>query len=99
LTLGIIFMGTPHCGADAAKFAIFMASVTSIFRPTDSTLLGVLERDSEVLAIITSDFHEMLRLRREENHKSEPKMTCFFEELPMHKGPISHKVKILNRAL
>jgi len=89
-TTGIIFLGTPHCGADAAKFAKFLSGLTSIFRPTDSKLLDVLKRDSEVLAIITADFHEMLRLRGAE--KPELMITCFTEEKPMQRGPISHMI-------
>ncbi|KAF8857389.1 hypothetical protein BDZ45DRAFT_544201, partial [Acephala macrosclerotiorum] len=90
-TKGVIFMGTPHLGADAAKYAKFLSGFASVFKPTMSDIVRVLERDSEVLATITSDFHEMLRVRAKDG-KKEIHLVCFEEELPMHKFGISHTV-------
>jgi hypothetical protein len=94
-TSGIVFMGTPHLGADAAKYASYLTGLSSWFRPTNQDIVGVLERDSEVLANLTASFEEMLRKRRNER-KKEPEMVCFLEEKPMQKGLLSHRVRLRN---
>jgi len=88
---GIVFMGTPHCGADAAKYLSFLLGFTSVFRPTNSNIVDVLKQDSEVLALISSDFHQML-ISRQKQGKPDIKIRCFVEELPMQKAGISHTI-------
>jgi len=68
-----------------------MGRLTGAFRPTATGLLNVLKRDSEILKIVTTDFHDMLGYRRQE-HKPELEITCFCEELPMQLGPVTHTV-------
>jgi hypothetical protein len=54
-----------------------------MFKRTNTRLLETLSPDSEVLAWIQKDFHTMLRSRQKEG-KEPPKITCFYEELPIH---------------
>jgi hypothetical protein len=84
-------MGTPHLGADAAKWAKFLTGFTKVFLSTAEPLVAVLKRDSEVLANLTHGFNEMLETRQKER-KREIKITCFFEEVAMGKGPVTHTV-------
>ena len=53
-----------------------------LVQQTNPAILGVLKSDSEVLARIQTDFHNMSRARAK---KSDPtiEVTCFYEELPL----------------
>jgi protein SERAC1 len=89
-TRGIVFMGTPHAGADLASWAALFTNFTSLLRPTNHRIVEVLTPDSEVLAGIQKDFHTMLRARRD-THKPEIRIMCYFEELPVAGvGLVSH---------
>lgn len=92
-TRGIAFMGTPHLGADSAKYLDFVLGFSKALRPTNRNIVTVLERDSEVLANITRSFHEMLRSRAKEG-KPEINIACFAEELPVQRGIVSHTVSM-----
>ncbi|KAH7411529.1 Alpha/Beta hydrolase protein, partial [Cadophora sp. MPI-SDFR-AT-0126] len=81
-TRGIVFMGTPHAGADLANWATLFTNFTNLLRPTNHRIVEVLTPDSEVLAGIQKDFHTMLRARRD-THKPDINIMCFFEELPV----------------
>ncbi|KAK4451012.1 hypothetical protein QBC34DRAFT_459505 [Podospora aff. communis PSN243] len=48
-TYGIIFMGTPHQGSNAADLGSFLVNVASMFVPTNDRILKHLKRDSEWL--------------------------------------------------
>ncbi|KAJ5607015.1 hypothetical protein N7537_003634 [Penicillium hordei] len=80
-TKGVIFMGTPHKGAWMADWAKIPASVFGLVKSTNTTLLDVLKRDSQLLQSIQFDFLAMVRQLREDGRRFE--VTCFFEELPM----------------
>ncbi|KAL3448019.1 Alpha/Beta hydrolase protein [Aspergillus insuetus] len=82
-TVGITFLGTPHCGSDLANWAKVFGRVITMFKRTNTRLLETLSPDSEVLAWIQKDFHTMLRSRQQEG-KEPLKITCFYEELPIH---------------
>ena len=56
--------------------------MVNIVRPTNKAILEILKPGSEVLKIITSDFHRMLYDREKTTGKSID-MTCFSEELPV----------------
>ncbi|KAA6414319.1 MAG: hypothetical protein FRX48_02682 [Lasallia pustulata] len=77
-TRGIAFMGTPHCGADKAKWGSVLAHLTYAIKTTNTSIVDILKPDSEVLARIQQEFAAMLQVRRD---KGLPKMeiTCFFE--------------------
>jgi len=58
-TAGLIFMGTPHRGSDAAKWASMLKESLSIFGFGPTThLASDLKRQSRTLMQINSDFVE-----------------------------------------
>jgi hypothetical protein len=79
--MGIAFLGTPHFGADLAKWASFGANLTRGLIATNTKIVGVLKPDSEVLAGIQKRFHAMLDIRRNQGQPIE--IVCFYEELPL----------------
>ena len=88
-TLGILFLGTPHHGADLAAWAKFGTTIAQVIKHPNSDIVSVLQPGSETLARVQDDFHALLRLRV--NEGSEIAITCFFEELPL---PVVGKVKL-----
>ncbi|MCJ1266225.1 hypothetical protein MMC22_006108 [Lobaria immixta] len=80
-TIGILFLGTPHHGADLAAWAKFGTTIAKIFKSANSDIVSVLQRGSEMLARVQDGFHGLLRMRV--NEGSEIALTCFFEELPL----------------
>jgi len=80
-TIGIIFLGTPHFGADAAKWATYGSHLISIVRRANVKIVEVLRPDSEVLASIQKEFQGVLRQRIDERTPID--VTCFYEELPV----------------
>lgn len=81
-TIGIVFLGTPHHGADLAAWAKFGTTIAKIIKHTNTNIVSVLKPGSEMLARVQDEFHGLLRKRRDE--ESEIAITCFFEELPLH---------------
>ncbi|KAJ5646829.1 hypothetical protein N7490_003201 [Penicillium lividum] len=81
-TCGIIFLGTPHHGAGLARWAEVMSQFIGLVKQTNSNIVDVLSRDSEVLARIQDGFHAMIKARREEGLLP-IEITCFYEELPL----------------
>ena len=62
-THGIIFLGTPHHGANGVQVGKLLVNIISVFTPADDRILRNLERDSEWLqqqqgqyALISGDF-------------------------------------------
>jgi len=81
-TRGILFLGTPHHGSDLAKWTQWLAGSLGVVKRTNTEIVRVLRRDSEVLARIQESFHTMIMARI--NEGLEPiEIICFFEELPM----------------
>ena len=54
-TAGIIFLGTPHTGSNLADWASILTKFSSIVRPTNKNILGVLQPGSEMLADLQQD--------------------------------------------
>ncbi|OBR03258.1 LipA and NB-ARC domain-containing protein [Colletotrichum higginsianum IMI 349063] len=81
-TAGVCFMGTPHCGSTLAGWATVFGQIATVVKKTNTSILKVLEPESEVLALIQGDFHTMLRNRADQG-RPPLKMTCFYEELPV----------------
>ena len=77
---GIVFMGTPHRGSWMANWAATPVRALGIFRPTNKSLLEILETENQFLEAIQRDFLSMLRHQLEQGKAIE--ITCFFEELP-----------------
>ncbi|KAL1836391.1 hypothetical protein VTJ49DRAFT_5215 [Mycothermus thermophilus] len=78
-TYGIIFLGTPHGGADAAAWGTIVermadALVPKRFITTESVLLKTLKKDSETLQQITNHFLDIYQRFKihmvHENHKT-----------------------------
>ncbi|KAH6686174.1 hypothetical protein F5X68DRAFT_153560 [Plectosphaerella plurivora] len=81
-TVGVCFLGTPHCGSALAGWATIFGQIATVVKKTNTSILKVLEPESEVLALIQGDFHTMLRGRPEQG-RPPLQMTCFYEELPV----------------
>ncbi|TQN67863.1 Protein SERAC1, partial [Colletotrichum shisoi] len=81
-TTGVCFMGTPQCGSTLAGWATVFGQIATVVKKTNTSILKVLEPESEVLALIQGDFHTMLRSRADQG-RPPLEMTCFYEELPV----------------
>lgn len=84
-TRGILFLGTPHHGSGLARWAELLAEFIGLAKQTNPEIVRVLERDSETLARIQTDFHTMLRSQNLGQAGQVPPMTitCFYEEMPL----------------
>lgn len=80
-TAAIAFLGTPHFGADMAKWAAFGSQMTNTFKRSNSEIVDILKPGSEMLANIQGNFHSMLRIRDRSDKRIH--ITCFYEELPL----------------
>ena len=63
-----------------------------VVKQTNSKIVEILKRDSEVLARIQDGFHTMVRARSQEGQPIE--ISCFFEELPL---PVVGQVSLTAR--
>ncbi|KAH6842448.1 hypothetical protein B0I37DRAFT_329709 [Chaetomium sp. MPI-CAGE-AT-0009] len=81
-TRGIIFLGTPHHGAGLARWAELLSRSIGLVKQTNSEIVEVLRRDSEVLARIQDSFHTMVLARNKEGLQP-IEISCFYEELPL----------------
>ena len=77
-TLGIIFMGTPHAGADLARWGYTLATLLSVVRRTNSAVLAELKRESDVLTTVQQQFQQLLL-----KPGVDIKIFCFFESKPV----------------
>ena len=64
-TYGILFFGTPHLGSHKAHLASFLQKLAALGSPkavldTSNSLLGALEKDSEILQNITDQFAPLI---------------------------------------
>ncbi|RYP55419.1 hypothetical protein DL770_010923 [Monosporascus sp. CRB-9-2] len=78
----IIFLGTPHYGAGLARWAELLSQFIGLVKQTNSNIMRVLRRDSEVLARIQDSFHTMIMARSTEGIRL-VEISCFYEELPL----------------
>ena len=85
-TYGIIFLGTPHTGSDAATWGHVLQSMSDAVVPrkffdTEPVLLKTLKRDSETLQNINSHFLDIYQRfhihMAHENHKTDIKGTRY----------------------
>ncbi|KFA75868.1 hypothetical protein S40288_01931 [Stachybotrys chartarum IBT 40288] len=83
-TYGMMFLGTPHLGADAAAWGLMLQGMADAVLPrkffeSESVLLRTLKRDNETLANINSHFLDIYQRFRihmvHENHKTDVKGT------------------------
>ncbi|KAG7406905.1 Protein SERAC1 [Fusarium oxysporum f. sp. rapae] len=80
-TRGVIFLGTPHHGSSLAKIGELVSRSVGLIKETNSDIVQVLTRDSEVLARIQDSFQALL-MTRSKDEASMIDITCFYEELP-----------------
>ena len=73
-TAGIIFLGTPHQGSEAAVYSVWFAQAVG----HDKTLLESLRRNSPALHDIARDF---------EASYSNADIVCFYEDKDASYGP------------
>ncbi|KAK1237933.1 hypothetical protein MKX08_002512 [Trichoderma sp. CBMAI-0020] len=84
-TRGVAFFGTPHAGSDLEKFATAVINIVRIAKKPNKRLLGVLRRNSEILANIKDGFLTMV-LRRLQDRQSSLRpieLHAFIEEQPV----------------
>ena len=55
-TYGIIFLGTPHQGTDGVDLAMLLLQIQSFYSKTNDKVLKHLQRDSELLQALTSQY-------------------------------------------
>jgi hypothetical protein len=58
-----------------------LSRTVGIIKQTNTEIVAVLKRNSEVLARIQDSFHTMVMARSREGQPIE--ITCFYEELPL----------------
>jgi hypothetical protein len=97
LTRGIAFLGTPHHGSGLARWAELLSRSIGIIKQTNTEIIEVLKRGSEVLGRIQDGFHTMILARGREGQPIE--ISCFFEELPLPGiGQVSLLARFRSRA-
>jgi hypothetical protein len=78
-TIAVAFLGTPHRGSGLTPFANGVANILKAGRiRVNTTILQLLDRDSEALADVEGSFGIWLR-----KNSSRFDVTCFFEELEL----------------
>ncbi|KAJ4352526.1 uncharacterized protein N0V89_007875 [Didymosphaeria variabile] len=80
-TVGICFLGTPHHGADLAKWGSILTRIANVAKPANSAPVDLLKRSSEMLRDVQDGFHNLLEKRKDEGAKIE--IVCFYETLPL----------------
>ncbi|KAG5977053.1 hypothetical protein E4U54_007146, partial [Claviceps lovelessii] len=83
-TFGLIFLGTPHAGSDAATWGLMLQGMADAIMPrrffeSESVLLKTLKKENETLANINNHFLDIYQRFRihmvHENHKTDVKGT------------------------
>lgn len=83
-TYGIMFLGTPHTGSDAASWALVLQAMSDAVMPrkffeSESVLLRTLKKDNETLENINNHFLDIYQRFQihmvHENHKTDIKGT------------------------
>ncbi|EFY99702.1 hypothetical protein X797_001103 [Metarhizium robertsii] len=83
-TFGLVFLGTPHVGSDAATWGLMLQGMADAIMPrklfeSESVLLKTLKKDNETLANINNHFLDIYQRFRihmvHENHKTDIKGT------------------------
>ncbi|KAJ5133222.1 Alpha/Beta hydrolase protein [Penicillium atrosanguineum] len=87
-TIGTLFLGTPFHGSSKAKYGNLAISILSYFMPTQKRNIEDLKERSVKLISINDAFAKFLKERDRSRTKPFLEVACFFEERPLHKGPI-----------
>ncbi|KAL7797264.1 Alpha/Beta hydrolase protein [Trichoderma ceciliae] len=95
-TYGIMFLGTPHTGSDAASWALVLQAMSDAVIPrksleSESVLLRTLKKDNETLANINNHFLDIYQRFKihmvHENHKTDIKGTKIMVVDPSSASP------------
>lgn len=81
---GIIFLGTPFQGSDAAEYGKKLAKLIRLPNEDKYTLLETLQKDNQELYNLSIDFW-----RSYNTHD----MTCFYENKEAQYGPVKSQVR------
>ncbi|KXH68079.1 hypothetical protein CSAL01_08946 [Colletotrichum salicis] len=81
-TRGILFLGTPHHSSALAVWAERLAKSIGVLKQTNTEILSVLRPESEVLAEIQDNFHNITQSQTIAGVCT-IKITCTYEELPL----------------
>src|SRR6187551_4036545 len=81
-TRGIAFLGTPHYGAGLARWAELLFRSIGVIKQTNTKIVEVLRRESELLARIQDSFHTVVMAHTKEGLQP-IEISCFYEELPL----------------
>lgn len=77
----VAFFGTPHAGSDFEKLAKAVTNIVRIVKKPNKKLLGVLRRNSEILANIKDEFLTMVARRQDRQNSLRPiELHAFIEE-------------------
>lgn len=76
---GIIFLGAPFQGSDAARWGAWLAQALQY----DSTMLRLLQKDNQLLFGVTRDFSDC---------RIEWDLVCFYETQDAKYGPLNVQV-------
>ncbi|KAI0506067.1 hypothetical protein F5B22DRAFT_651114 [Xylaria bambusicola] len=78
-TIGVVFLGTPHRGADVASFTTAIINIVrSAGIRANSKILDVFKRESQVLASVEDSFSNWLR-----KTSGRFALSCFYETLEL----------------
>ena len=68
-TIGIVFLGVPHCGSDLEAWATFGRRTVSMLKRTNKDILNILNPDSEMLHMVENNFHIKLTAKKREPYQ------------------------------
>lgn len=80
--MGLLFLGTPHHGADIAAWGTYALNIVNTVKRANTYVVETLRPDSEMLRNVQQAFAYLREKRMAKSKKLE--VTCFFEELPLH---------------
>lgn len=80
-TCGAIFLGTPFKESNKASWADIVKRSLEVFGNSNDQTIEDLDKRSEKLQKISTDFHIHLKERLESEHLEAIQVACFFEEI------------------
>ena len=79
--MAMIFLGTPHCGSDLARWATLDTRIARALKHANTPIVAVLEQGSEILASVQDGFAHALESRKDAGRRI--RVTCFAENKPV----------------
>ena len=87
-TRGLLFLGVPHGGTEAAFFASLLLC-TAYWRGSSTTLLQYMAPGSDAIRNLESDFYNSYVLQRPHRRQILPRIVDFSEQRPERFGPFA----------